>query len=170
MQGAISDKIPKISDSAYIAKNATVLGDVTLGSQSSVWFGAVVRGDCLPIRIGDRTNIQDLSVLHVDDQNALTIGNNVTVGHRALLHGCVIEDNVLVGMGAIIMNGAHIGEGSIIGAGALVTEGMKVPPRSLVIGMPAKVKKEITDEQHRMIVQSARHYAEGMSIYRNSDW
>ena len=170
MQGAVEDRIPKISGSAYIAKNATVLGDVTVGEKSSIWFGAVVRGDCLPISIGDRTNIQDLSVLHVDDQNPLTIGSDVTVGHRALLHGCTVEDKVLVGMGAIIMNGAHIGEGSIIGAGALVTEGMKVPPRSLVIGMPAKVKKEITDEQHRMIVESAKHYAEGIAIYRKSDW
>jgi carbonic anhydrase/acetyltransferase-like protein (isoleucine patch superfamily) len=170
MHGAIEDKVPNISDSAYIAKNATVIGDVTLGDQSSVWFGAVVRGDCLPIRIGDRSNIQDLSVLHVDYTNALTIGNDVTVGHRALLHGCTIEDNVLVGMGAVIMNGAHVGEGSIIGAGALITEGMKVQPRSLVIGMPAKVKREITDEQHRMIVESAKHYAEGIAIYRKSDW
>jgi len=165
MIGAIKNKKPSIPSSVYVAPNATVLGDVTIGEGSSVWFGAVIRGDCLPMNIGERTNIQDLCVLHVDDHNGLTIGDDVTIGHRALLHGCTVGNAVLIGMGATIMNGVKIGEGSIIGAGALVTEGTEIPPRSLVIGMPAKVKKEITEEQYKGILKSAKHYVETGAMY-----
>lgn len=162
----ILTKKPKIAESAFIAENASIIGDVTVCEGAGVWFGAVIRGDCLPIRIGERSNIQDLCVLHVDDDNALTIGKDVTVGHRAILHGCTIGDRVLVGMGAIIMNGAEIGEDSIIGAGALVTEKTVIPPRSLVLGFPAKVKRQLVEEELHLNLVSARHYLEAAALYR----
>ena len=162
---AVMEKKPHISGTVFVASNATVIGDVRIGEGSSVWFGAVIRGDCLQISIGSRSNIQDLSVLHVDDDNALTIGDDVTVGHRALLHGCRIADRVLVGMGATIMNGAVIGEDSIIGAGALITEGTVVPPRSLVVGFPGKVRRETTDAEVEFNLSSARHYTDAAAAY-----
>lgn len=161
------DKTPNVSDSAYIAPNATVIGDVTIGSRSSVWFGAVVRGDSNSMRIGARTNIQDLCCLHVDGKNPLKIGDDVTVGHHAILHGCAIGNRVLVGMGATIMNGAGIGDDSIVGAGALVTEGAHFPPRSLVLGFPAKTKRELTEDEIKMISNSAEHYLETATAYKN---
>lgn len=160
------NKTPNTDSSAFIAPNATVVGDVTIGRKSSVWFGAVVRGDSNSMRIGARTNIQDLCCLHVDGKNPLKIGDDVTVGHRATLHGCTIGNRVLVGMGATIMNGAVIGDDSIVGAGALVTEGTTFPPRSLIIGFPAKLKREITEDEIRMISKSAEHYLETAAIYK----
>lgn len=162
---SIKDKKPNISKSVYVASNATVIGDVTIGEKSSVWFGSVVRGDALPIRIGAGTNIQDLCVLHVDEGNPLTIGDYVTVGHRAILHGCTIGNDVMIGMGATIMNGAVIGEGSIVGAGALVTEKTVVPPNSLVVGMPGKIRRETTDDERKFIAKNAKHYVEGAEVY-----
>lgn len=141
-------------------EGAVVTGNVEIGEDSGVWYNAVIRGDSEPIKIGKCTNIQDCAVLHVDAGSPLTIGDFVTVGHGAILHGCTVEDNVLIGMGAIIMNHAIIGEGSLVAAGALVTGGTVIPPRSLVIGSPAKVKRELTEEELKMNRENAVHYAE----------
>lgn len=168
MISTIKDKTPNLDPSAYVAPNAAVLGDVSLGVGSSIWFGAVVRGDANSIRIGDRTNIQDLCVLHVDSKNPLSIGGDVTVGHRAILHGCTVGDRVLIGMGAILMNGVVIGDDSIVGAGALVTEGTKVPPFSLVLGVPAKVKRALTEEEIAGILVAAGHYVAATEMYGTS--
>lgn len=148
----------KIDENAVIARGAVVLGDVTLEKDSSVWYNAVVRGDLRPIRIGEGSNVQDNAVLHVDSEYPLTIGKQVTVGHGAILHGCTIEDQVLVGMGAIVMNGAVIGTGSIIAAGALVTQNTVIPARSLVMGNPAKIRREVTPEEVEASIQNAQNY------------
>jgi len=158
-------KTPVIDVSCFVAENATLLGDVILGSLSSVWFGAVIRADVGRISIGRRTNVQDLCVLHTEAGEVLSIGDDVTVGHRAILHGCAVRDRVLVGMGSVIMNGAEIGSDSIVGAGALVTEGTKVPPRSLVVGVPAKLTRELTDDEVAGIVDSAERYSRNASHY-----
>jgi carbonic anhydrase/acetyltransferase-like protein (isoleucine patch superfamily) len=140
---------------AFVAENAAVMGDVTLGPGASVWFGCVLRGDDAPIHVGPRTNIQDLTMVHADPGVPYDIGADITVGHRAILHGKVIGDRSLIGMGAILLSGTVIGEESIIGAGAVVTEGKVIPPRSLVLGMPGKVIREITDEEVRSLILDA---------------
>ncbi|CUQ66039.1 gamma carbonic anhydrase family protein [Candidatus Nitrospira inopinata] len=160
--------LPKIPKSCFIEETAVVIGDVVMGEECSVWFHAVIRGDVHYIRIGDRTNVQDLSMLHVThDTHPLVIGSEVTIGHHVVLHGCTIEDRVLVGMGAIVMDGAVIGEGSIVGAGALVTEGTIVPPKSLILGSPAKVKRPVTDKELAWIKESADNYARYARTYLN---
>ncbi len=152
---------PTIPKSAFIEETAVVIGDVVIGEESSVWFHAVVRGDVHYIHIGSRTNVQDLSILHVThDAHPLTIGNDVTIGHHVVLHGCTIKDRVLIGMGAIIMDGAVIGEDCIVGAGALVTERMIVPPKSLIFGSPAIVKRPVTEQELAWIKESAQNYIE----------
>jgi len=145
-----------------------VLGDVTLGEQSSVWFQAVLRGDVAPIRIGCRTNIQDGSVLHADEGFPCTLGNDVTIGHRAIVHGCTVEDRVLIGMGAIVMNGAVIGHDSIVAVGAVVPEGMQIPPNSLAIGLPAKVRRSLEPKDHARIAHAAEHYVRNAERYRGA--
>lgn len=160
------EKFPKFPSTVFIEASAQVIGDVEIGEYSSVWFGSVVRGDVNYIRIGDRTNIQDNSVLHVTrESHPLVIGNEVTVGHRVTLHGCTVRDRVLVGMGAILLDGAEIGEGSIIGAGALVTEGVRIPPGSLALGVPARVKRPLTAEESAFLSRSARNYVDLAQIY-----
>lgn len=155
------DVWPRIAEDVFIAPHATVAGDVELGPGSSVWFGTVIRGDVFPIRIGARTNVQDNSVIHVTtDRHATIIGDEVTIGHRAILHGCTVESRCLIGMGAIVMDRAVIGEGSIVGAGALVTEGTIVPPGSLVLGAPARVKRPLTEDERAQLASSAAHYVE----------
>ena len=150
---------PTIAASAFIEETAVVIGDVVIGEESSVWFHAVVRGDVHSIRIGRRTNIQDLSVLHVThDTHPTVLGDDVTVGHHVVLHGCTIKDRVLIGMGALIMDGAVIGEDCVVGAGALVTERTIVPPKSLILGTPAKVKRQVTEAELAWIRESARNY------------
>ena len=150
---------PTIAESAFIEETAVVIGDVVIGEDSSVWFNSVVRGDVHYIRIGRRTNIQDLCMLHVThDTAALNVGNEVTVGHHVVLHGCTIRDRVLIGMGAIIMDGAEIGEDSVVGAGSLVTEGTIVPPRTLIFGTPARLRRPVTDKELAWIKQSAENY------------
>ena len=150
---------PTIPKSCYIEETAVVIGDVVMGEHCSVWFNAVIRGDVNYIRIGERTNVQDLCMLHVaHDTHPLIIGNNVTIGHHVVLHGCTIHDRVLVGMGAIIMDGAVIGEDSVVGAGALVVEGTIVPPKSLILGSPAKVKRSVTENELAWIQESAENY------------
>ena len=149
---------PIIADDVFIAPDAQVIGNVEIKSKSSVWFGTVIRADQGKIEIGQGSNIQDLCVLHIDDKHPLTIGNEVTVGHKATLHGCKVGDRALIGMGATVMNGAIIGEESIIAAGALVTEGTEIPPRTLAIGIPAKPKKDLSPEQIKALKRSADVY------------
>jgi len=150
---------PTIQESCFIEDTAVVIGDVVMGQDCSVWFNAVIRGDVNYIRIGNRTNVQDLCMLHVThDTHPLIIGNEVTVGHHVVLHGCTIQDRVLVGMGAIIMDGAVIGEDSVVGAGALVVEGTVVPPKSLILGSPARVRRPVTDKELAWIKESAENY------------
>ena len=164
---------PKFSDRAWVAPGATVIGDVEMGKDSSVWFGCVVRGDVHRIRIGDRTNIQDLSMVHVthykkpdkSDGHPTIIGNDVTIGHRVMLHGCTIEDACLIGMSSTILDGAVIGKESIVGAGALVTMNKVFPPRSLILGSPAKVVRELTDEEVEELYNSAKRYVKFKENY-----
>ena len=164
---AFGGKRPKIDRAVFVADTATLIGDVELGSEAVVLFGAVLRADTNRIKIGSRSNIQDLSVLHVDSDHALTIGESVTVGHRAILHGCTIGDRVIAGMGTIVMNGVVVGEDSLIGAGSVVTEGTIVPPRSLVVGLPAKVKRSLTNEEVAGLIKNADHYVELGKRYRS---
>jgi carbonic anhydrase/acetyltransferase-like protein (isoleucine patch superfamily) len=164
-----NDTMPQFPSSVFIGPSAHVIGDVQIGAESSIWFGTVIRGDVHFIRIGERTNIQDLSVLHVTRKtHPLLIGNEVTVGHHVTLHGCTISDRVLIGMGAILLDGSEVGAGSIIGAGALVTEGMKIPPGSLAVGVPAKVKRPLTAEESAFLVKSAQNYVDLAQIYLKS--
>lgn len=148
----------QVDPSAFVAPNASVLGDVTIGAESSVWYGAVARGDTAPIRIGKRTNVQDLCVLHADPGFPCTLGDRVTVGHGAIVHGATVEDDVLIGMRAVVMNGAVIGAGSIVGVGALVTEGTIVPPGSVVLGMPGKIKRAAEERDRAQVLHAADHY------------
>ena len=147
-----------IDPSSYIAPGAVVLGDVALGRNSSVWYNAVIRGDLAPVRIGEETNIQDLTMVHVDEDVPCVIGNRVGVGHRAILHGCTIEDGCLIGMGAILLNGVRVGTGSVIGAGAVLPEGLEVPPRSVVLGVPGRIVRPVDDELAERVNQNWQHY------------
>jgi carbonic anhydrase/acetyltransferase-like protein (isoleucine patch superfamily) len=159
MLRAFQGIMPKVEPSVFIEETAVVLGDVVIGAESSVWFLTIIRGDVNVIRIGARTNIQDLCVLHVThDTHPLIIGDEVTVGHRVLLHGCTVNNRVLVGMGAILMDGVVIGEDCVIGAGTLITEGTVVPPGSVVLGSPGRVKRSITAEERAWLKQSAANY------------
>lgn len=152
----------KIHPSAWVAPGAFLRGDVTLGEQVSVWYNAVLRADQESITIGKGSNIQDNCVLHGDAGNHVTVGEYVTVGHGAILHGCTVEDKCLIGMNAVVLDHAVIGEGSIVGAGAVVSSGTIVPPRSLVVGIPGKVKKSLTDEDVAGTMENAREYLELM--------
>ncbi len=152
---------------AFIAGNATVIGDVTLGEGVSVWFGAVLRADKDRIEVGSRSNIQDNAVVHTTTGFPVQMGGDVSVGHGAILHGCIIKDRVLVGMGAIVLNGAVVGEDSVLGAGTVVTEKAVIPPGSVVVGVPGKVVKQASEEQKRHIVQNAKGYRELAERYRH---
>ena len=154
----LEKRVPKVSDKAFIAQNASVIGSVEIGEYTSIWFGAVLRGDSGTIVIGKNSNIQDNCVVHADPGGAVTIGDNVTIGHAAVVHGCTVKDNVLVGMNATILNDAEIGGNSIVGAGALVTQGKKFPERSLILGVPAKAVRELTVEEVESIKRSAEEY------------
>lgn len=158
---------PKIHETAFVAPSADVIGDVEVGNQSSIWFQCVVRGDVNTIRIGERTNVQDHSILHVTRKKfSLKVGDDVTVGHRATLHGCTIGNRVLIGMGAIVMDDAEVGDDCIIGAGSLVTGGTKIPPGVLAVGSPAKVKRPLTDDEMAFLLQSAKNYVGDSTQYR----
>jgi carbonic anhydrase/acetyltransferase-like protein (isoleucine patch superfamily) len=151
--------LPTVDPSAYVDQSAQVIGDVHVGPESSVWMNAVIRGDVHRIRIGARTNIQDGSIVHVQTgTHPTTIGDEVTIGHGAIVHGCTIEDRCLIGMGAILLNGVSVGAESIVAAGSLLPEGFRVPPRSLVMGSPAKVRREVADADVAAIRQYASHY------------
>ena len=162
------DAFPEVADSAWVAPGAYVVGDVHLGEESSVWYGAVLRGDTEPIRIGARTNIQDGCVLHADPGYPATVGEDCVIGHNAIVHGCEIENGCLIGMGATILNGARIGEGSIVAAGALVSEGKEFPPRSLIVGIPAKRTKDVSEAQAEDIARGVRTYVERAAAHRQS--
>lgn len=158
---------PKISASAFVEESAQVIGDVVIGADSSVWFNAVVRGDVNYIRIGRQTNIQNGCVLHVyKDTHPLIVGDRVTVAHAVTLHGCTIEDDCLVGMGAILLNGVTLARGSIVAAGAVVPEGMQVPPQSLLMGVPARVKRPVTADEAALIARHAANYIQYKEQYR----
>jgi len=154
-----------VDGGAYVASNAIVTGDVTLGEDSGIWFGCVVRGDDAPLTVGRRTNIQDLTMIHADTGVPNIIGDDCTIGHRCVLHGSEVGDRCLIGMGAILLGGSKIGEGSIIGAGAVVKENMVIPPRSLVVGIPARIVREVSEEQVAGIVSSAHAYVEKIRLY-----
>lgn len=151
---------PKIDDTAFIAESADVIGNITIGRNSSVWYRSVLRGDDQAITVGENTNIQDGSVVHTGWDIPTIIGNNVTIGHKALIHGCKIADNTLIGMGSIILDGAEVGEFTIIGAGSLVPPGKKIPSGVLALGSPAKVIRELTQEEKDSIQKSAVDYVE----------
>ncbi len=162
----LKGKTPCIHRTAFIAEHAVVVGDVTVGRESSLWFNTVARGDVHSIKIGTRTNVQDNSMLHITSgKYPLEIGDFVTVGHNAIVHGCVIEDKVLVGMGAIVLDGARIHGESIVGAGALVPPGFSVPSGKLAVGVPAKVVRDLTEEEKESIKISAENYVKNSKIY-----
>ena len=161
-------KQPHVAASAYIDPSAQLIGDITVGERASVWPNVAARGDVNSIAIGDESNVQDNSVLHCDGGGfPLIIGNRVTIGHQAMLHGCTIEDDCLIGIGAIVLNGARIGRGSVVAAAALVPEGMDVPPGSMVMGVPAKVRRSVTAEEQERFREGCQHYVELSNHYRN---
>jgi carbonic anhydrase/acetyltransferase-like protein (isoleucine patch superfamily) len=163
----LDDKKPHVAASAWVFENAVIIGDVTIGEHASIWPNVSIRGDNAPIVIGDGTNIQEGSVLHVDADVPLTIAHNVTVGHQVMLHGCFIESGALIGMQAIVLNHARIGQDCLIGAGAIVPEGKIIPPRSLVIGV-GKIVRTLTDEEIADIKASNLHYQERAAVYRHA--
>ena len=159
MLRAFKSVFPSVDPTAYVDTSAQIIGDVHVGPESSVWMNVVMRGDVNRIRIGARTNIQDLTLVHVmRDTHPTMVGDNVTIGHSAVIHGCTIEDRCLIGMGAVLLNGCRIGTGSIVAAGALVPEGMVIPPGSMVMGMPAKVKRPLSAEEDASIKWYADNY------------
>ncbi|WP_432821566.1 gamma carbonic anhydrase family protein [Trichloromonas sp.] len=160
-------RLPRVAPTAFVENSAMVIGDVALGDFSSVWFNVVIRGDVNSIRIGARSNIQDGTVVHVTRQTHSTvIGNDVTIGHNVTLHGCEIGDRCLVGMGAVILDGATVGPDAMVAAGAVVTPGTVIPPRTLAMGSPARVRRELTDDEVDRLKQSAANYIEYMQDYR----
>ncbi len=163
---SLGDRHPQIDASAYVADGAQLIGDVVLASGTSVWFNAVLRGDTDQISIGTGSNIQDGAILHADPGFPCTVGTGVVTGHGAILHGCQIGDDCLIGMGAIVLNGARIASGSIVAAGAVVPEGKEFPPRSLIMGVPAKVVRVTTPQDLEDIASGARHYQDRARLYR----
>jgi carbonic anhydrase/acetyltransferase-like protein (isoleucine patch superfamily) len=158
---AFDGAVPNLANDVYLAPDATVLGQVVVGEQSSIWFGAVLRGDVGPIRIGRRTNVQDLCVLHMTGGVSVTeLGDDVTIGHAVTLHGCRVGDRCLIGMGSIVMDHVEVGHESLVAAGSLLTPRLVVPPRSFVRGRPARVVRPMTDEEIANVVESARHYVD----------
>jgi len=158
---------PRVHASCFVEDSAQVVGDIEVGEDSSIWFNCVLRGDVNPIRIGRRTNVQDLTLIHVTSGRFPTVvGDDVTVGHHVILHGCTVGNRVLVGMGATVMDGAEVGDDCIIGAGALLTPGTKVPPGSLVVGSPGRVKRPLTQEERDFLLKSAQNYVQLAAGYR----
>jgi len=164
---ALDDVRPEIDPTAWVAPDANIIGKITLGADSSVWFGSTLRGDNERITVGAGSNIQEACVLHTDMGYPLVIGANCTIGHRAILHGCEIGEGALIGMGAIILNGAKIGAGSLIGAGALVAEGKEIPPGSMVLGSPGKVVKELDPSVRANLIKSAERYQANARRFRD---
>ena len=162
----LDDLTPSIPDSAWVADSAQVMGNVTLGEHTSVWFGAVLRGDTSTITVGKGSNVQDNSVLHADNGMPLVIGEGVTVGHQVMLHGCTVGNNSLIGIGAIVLNGVKIGNNCLVGAGALVTEGKEFPDGSMILGSPAKAVRMLSPEQIEGLKMSAQHYITNANRYK----
>lgn len=160
-----NDHTPSIDPTAFVAAGATVAGNVTVGARSSIWFGTVVRSEYAAVSIGEETNLQDLTVVHADPAFPVTVGDRVTVGHRVILHGCRVDDDALIGMGAVVMNGAVVGEGAVVAAGAVVTEGTQVPPRTIAMGVPAKIVEREVPDIPRPNVAGYVHLAE---VYREA--
>lgn len=161
---------PKIHSTAYIAEDTIIIGDVEIGEDSSVWFGSIIRGDVNFIRIGARTNIQDGTIIHVSSKTHPTVlEDEITVGHRVTLHGCHVESGCLIGIGAILMDGVRVGANSLVGAGSLLTPGTRIPPHSLVLGSPAKVKRELTDEELAYLDRSWQNYIKLKDHYLAAD-
>lgn len=156
---------PKIDPSAWIAPSADLIGNIKIEENSSVWFGCVIRADVNEVVVGKNTNIQDLSCIHTDTNSKTIIGDNVTIGHRVMLHGCKIENNCLIGMSATILDNAVIGEGSIVGANSLVTYGKVFPPRSLIMGSPAKVVRELSEDEVNNLIEHSMHYVDYKNEY-----
>ena len=164
------DAAPRLGHEVFVAGSAAVVGDVALGDGASVWYGASLRGDVHWIRVGPRTNVQDNATVHVSrGTHPCHLGADVTIGHNAVVHGCTVEDGCLIGMGAVVLDGAVVGEGSIVGAAALVTGGTRIPPRSLVLGAPAKVVRELTDEEVARSLANAAHYVRMSRMYLGLD-
>lgn len=162
----LGDRVPQVAESAWVAPSADLVGAVELRGESSVWYTAVLRADYDPIVLGARSNLQDGVVVHTDVGRPAHIGSGVSVGHRAVLHGCTIGDDCLIGMGAIVLNGAVVGEGSLVAAGAVVQEGAQIPPRSLVAGVPGRVRRELTDDDVARIRRNAEVYVELAALHR----
>lgn len=157
---------PKIDETVFVAESADIIGKVTIGKNSNIWYNTTLRADLMPITIGENTNIQDGSTVHIGWDKETIIGNNVTVGHNALVHGCIIGDNTLIGMGSIVLDGAEIGEFTLLGAGSLVPPGKKIPSGVLAMGSPAKVVRELTDEEKENLTKSAMNYVEMANNHR----
>ncbi len=162
--------MPSIHPTAFVAPTSVVLGDVTLGAESSVWYTAVLRGDVAPITIGSQTNVQDGTIVHVDEGVPCMIGRRVGIGHRAIIHGCTIEDDCLIGMGSILLNNVHVGSGSVIAAGAVIPEGMRVPPGSLVMGVPGRIVRLVDAELTERIRETWEHYVVRAREYRENKY
>lgn len=165
---ALGDKAPDVHDDTWVAPSANVIGQVVLEEAASVWFGSTIRADHEEIRIGAGTNVQENCVFHVDDGYPLTIGRGCTIGHKVMLHGCVIGDNTLIGMGATVLNGARIGQNCLIGAGALITERKHIPDNSLVMGVPGKVVRTLEEDAIASLRASAQHYQDNMRLFRDT--
>jgi len=161
---------PRVPESAWVAPSADLVGDVVLGEEASVWYGCVLRGDVAPVRVGAETNVQDLTTLHADVGEPCLVGDRVGIGHRAIVHGCRVEDDVLVGMGAVVLTGAVLGRGSLVAAGAVVTEGVEIPPNSLVAGVPGRVIRELDDALRERIAGTVEHYRELKEGHRTGRW
>lgn len=168
MNIALGEHVPFVAETAWVAPTATLIGKVHIDDGASIWYGAVLRGDNEPIVIGPRSNVQDNCVFHVDKGMGVTLGEGVSVGHNATIHGATIGNNVLIGMGAIVMNRATIGDECLIAAGALVTEGMEVPPRSLVAGVPAKIRRELSEQEIQNLHNNARTYEAHRDLHRDA--
>ncbi len=162
----LAGRTPRVADTAWVAPNATVIGDVTIGAGSGVFYSATVRGDTSAITLGEGSNLQDGVVVHADPGFPCSIGSGVSVGHAAVVHGCTVEDDCLIGMGAVVLNGAVVGRGSMVAAGAVVLEGARIPPGSLVAGVPGKVRRELTDDERDGVRENARRYTEITAAHR----
>lgn len=165
---SLQDRTPTIGENVWIAHNATVVGDVTLGAHCSIWFGATLRGDNDPIWIGEGSNVQDGAILHTDEGVPLRVGAHVSIGHMAMLHGCTIGDSTLIGINAVVLNRAVVGKHCLIGANTLIPEGKVIPDRSLVVGTPGRIIRELTDEEIARHLGNARHYMQNAALYRDT--
>ncbi|WP_308818880.1 gamma carbonic anhydrase family protein [Pseudonocardia alni] len=165
----VNGHTPQVHEQAWVAPGAVLAGEVRVGPETGIWYTCVIRADLAPITLGARTNVQDGSVLHADPGFPATIGDGVTIGHRAVVHGCTVEDDVLIGMGAVLMNGVHVGAGSLIAAGAVLTQGTVVPPGSLVAGVPGKVRRELGEAERNSIPLSAAAYVHLLGLHRDAN-